>query len=76
MRLSYSLTFMYVTISASNSVSMRGHGRRRAELTIVTLSLFAQPGEESLAVTMSISTLRCHVSSGQTIPLTLFAASC
>jgi hypothetical protein len=25
---------------------------------------------------MSISTLRCHISSGQAIPLALFAASC
>jgi hypothetical protein len=46
---------MYVTISANATVSMRGHGGECAALTIVALSLFAQPGEESLAVAMSIT---------------------
>jgi hypothetical protein len=46
---------MYVTISADDTVSMRGHGGECAGLTIVALSLFAQPGEESLAVAMSIA---------------------
>ena len=72
------LTFMYVTISVSNTVSTRGLmwvGLGTPALTIVALSLFAQPGEESLAVASSISR-SCGGGRPRIVPLALLGQSC
>ena len=72
------LTFMYVTISVSSTVSTRGLtrvGLGTPALTIVALSLFAQPGEESLAVATSITLSYC-IDTRWIVPLALLGRSC
>ena len=64
------LTFMYVTISVGDGVSMGGGRAAEAALTIVALSLFAQPGEESLAGRGS-ATGAGQAGGGQGVPLAL-----